>query len=210
MELESGIYLCLFDQGTLKVGRASNVKTRLSAHRAAGSVFGISVIRTDFVHVESVMQKRAETMLIQWCAKNCTASRSREWFEGVNYDDCLSAAKDISEACMGPNFPSKIKTQISTLLDRIKSPLTREQAAYEKGRADLISRDVPPQVINALDILHKRCEIVRASMSMGGSMPDWYDELNVFGPWEDELFMSDGNPDGEFFRAAADALEASQ
>ena len=84
----SGVYLCLYDQGTLKIGRGGDVHTRLSAHKSAGNIFGAQVVRTDIVECQNHVA--VEKKLIEWCKRNSTSTKSNEWFQGVDYEECLA------------------------------------------------------------------------------------------------------------------------
>lgn len=124
----AGIYLCLFSQGTLKVGRAKNVHGRLMEHRASGAVFGITVARYDAVFCN--VPAKAEIFLINWCNKNSTSCQGDEWFQGVDYEACLKIAKSIAITLIGPHQPNGVGvddkfTKLLTKAGIIKAELAR-------------------------------------------------------------------------------------
>lgn len=208
-EINGGLYLCLFSDGTLKVGRGSDPGKRITAHSGAGSCFGISMVKSDIVPCDRI--KQAERRLIKWCEQRCSLKACKEWFKGVNYDECLEVAQQLAAASIGPHLPEKASREVAELLDRVFSVTTAESSAYAQGRAVMIERGIVPRdAINALDVLHRVCEKTRREIASGGQVPDWYEELNIMGAWEVEVALADGTPDPELFRAAADALEVIQ
>lgn len=205
-EINGGLYLCLFSDGTLKVGRGGDPEKRVTAHAGAGACFGIVMVKSDVIPCDRL--KQAERKLIRWCEQRASAKACKEWFKGVSYDDCLEVARQIAAASIGPHMPAKASRKVSQLLDRIFN-VTVESSAYAQGRALMVERGIVPQdAINALDVLHRACEKTRREIAAGGRVPEWYDELNIMGAWEVEVALADGAPDPELFRAAADALEA--
>jgi len=92
----SGVYLCMYDQGTLKIGKGIDVHSRLQAHKSAGNVFGAQVLRIDIVECQNY--DLVEKKLIAWCKKNSESTKSKEWFKGVDYEKCLEQAKIFMDA----------------------------------------------------------------------------------------------------------------
>lgn len=204
-ERVDAIYVCQFSQGTIKIGMGADPAARLASHKAAGAVFGITVVRADIIPCE--LPRKAEKLLIEWCAGNSTACNGREWFDGVDYDACLAAAQTAAAAMMGPHPERRAgRDFIQAMIDRFERPATREASIYIDARKRMVENQVPNDVINALDYLHKVTERVRANMRMGAPMPVWLDRLDCFEPWENELWHDDGRPSAEMLRAAADAM----
>jgi hypothetical protein len=201
----SGLYLCQFSQGTIKIGMGLDVAARLASHRSAGAAFGISVVRTDIVPCDH--PKKAEKLLIEWCAGNSTACNGREWFNGVDYQACLAAAKSAVSAMMGP-YPYKApKPDILDALTRnFKGASTKEADLYREVRAMMFRNQIPTGVLAGFDYVHAESEKVRAALRLGASKPDWYDLLNCFEFWEVELWFDQGAPSPELLRALADAI----
>jgi hypothetical protein len=203
---KKGLYLCLFDQGTLKIGMGTDVAVRLTAHKSAGAVLGIGVARTDIIQCDNAA--KAEKLLIEWCGKNSSKCTGREWFSGVDYFACLEVARAIAASMMGPHpFQPPRRNFVEALIESYKTPKTAEAEAYEESRVAMLEKAVPTGVIQAFDILHRACEKIRTGMRMGCVMPKWFDELNCFGAWEIELWFDKGSPNSELLRAAADVIE---
>jgi hypothetical protein len=185
----------------------SDVDARLVSHRAAGAVFGISVVRTDVIPCDH--PKKAEKLLIEWCANNSDACNGREWFSGVDYEACLAAAKSAAAAMMGPHRKrSDSKDLIQALTDHFKVARTKEADLYSQVREMMVQNQIPAGIIAGLDYVHAESEKVRAAIRLGASMPDWYDLLNCFEFWEIELWFDQGRPSPELLRALADAIES--
>lgn len=202
-----GLYLCMFDQGTLKVGMGKDVASRLSAHKGAAAVFGIAVARTDIIRCDNAA--KAEKMLIEWCGKNSTSCSGREWFVGVDYATCLEVARDIAISTMGPHKPHLGRRNlVDSLLAAYVVRASPEAAAYSEAREAMLGKSVSELVLEGLDVLHRESERVRQGVRMGCVMPNWFDNLNCFGAWEIEIWFDDGLPSAELLRAAADALGA--
>jgi len=204
-----GLYICQFSQGTIKIGMGVDVEARLVSHRGAGAVFGISVIRTDVIPCD--IQRKAEKLLIEWCAENSTACNGREWFSGVDYEECLAAARAAASAMTGPHPErSGARDLAQAMVDRFKAPATREANIYSDARRMMVENQIQGAVIRALDHLHEVSESIRANIRMGAPMPVWFDHLNCFEPWENELWHDDGRPRPELLRALAGAIDAIQ
>ncbi len=202
----SGLYLCQFSQGTIKIGMGSDAEARLVSHKAAGAVFGISVVRTDVIPCDRL--KRAEKLLIEWCARNSTECTGREWFNGLDYEECLAAAKTAASAVMGPHPYQPPKPDMIDLVHNgFKPPLTREAAFYNEVR-EKMRNQVAGGVLDAFDYLHRESERVRAQICGGRPVPEWFDTLNSFEPWEIELWFDNGSPSAELLSAGAEAIHA--
>lgn len=203
----SGLYLCQFSQGTIKIGMGSDAGARLASHKAAGAVFGISVVRTDVIPCDHI--KKAEKLLIEWCTRNSTECTGREWFSGLDYEECLAAANTAALAMIGPHPERRAgRDLVQAMIDRFKRPATREASIYSDARRMMVQNQIRGDLVVALDYLHEVSERVRANVRMGAPMPVWFDHLNCFEPWESELWHDDGRPSPEMLRAVADAMLA--
>lgn len=207
-EKAGSLYLCQFNQGTIKIGMGTDAAARLASHKAAAAVFGITVVRTDVVPCDS--PRKAEKLLIEWCGANSTACNGREWFNGVHYEACLAAAKSAASAMMGPHPYRRPKPDI---LELVLSGFgieqrTKEADLYTEVRELMVLNQIPHGVLAALDYLHRESEMVRATMRVGGPPPEWYDLLNCFEFWEVELWFDKGRPSAELLSAAAEAVHA--
>lgn len=200
----SALYLCQFSQGTIKIGIGVDVEARLTSHKAAGAVFGIAVARTDVVPCDHL--KRAEKLLIEWCMKNSTGRTGREWFSGLDYEECLRAARAAAAAMIGPHpYQPPKPDMLDLVLHGFKPPLTKEAAFYSEARAKM-REQVAGGVLAAFDYLHQQSELVRARISPESPAPKWFDTLNSFEPWEIELWFDHGSPSAELLRAGAEAI----
>lgn len=205
-ERVGGLYLCQFSQGTLKVGMGVDIGARLVAHRSAGAVFEISVSRTDIVPCDN--PRKAERLLIEWCAANSSAQTGREWFSGVDYLACLNAAKQAAAAMMGPHPYRRPKPDmLDMVLNGFKHEQTKEAELYAEVRV-MLGHHLSGDGVAAFDWLHRECEKVRAGLRAGMEIPAWYDLLNCFGLWEIELWFDDGKASAELLAAAAVAIGA--
>lgn len=205
-EKSGALYLCQFSQGTIKIGIGADAAVRLAAHKAAAAVFGITVVRTDVIPCE--LPRKAEKLLIEWCARNSTACNGREWFNGVNYEACLAAANSASLAMMGPH-PARgaAKDFLQGVIEHFKGKPTKEAALYRDVREMMLRNEAPYGVLAAFDYLHRESEVVRANQRAGGAAPEWYDLLNCFELWELELWFDSGKPSSELLRASAEAID---
>ena len=202
-----GLYLCQFSQGTVKVGVGADAAARLASHKAAGAVFGITVVRTDVIPCE--LPRKAEKLLIEWCASNSTAINGREWFDGLNYEACFAAAKSAAAAMMGPHPYERSKADIAeAIIASFSRERTKEAVIYGEARDMMVASHAGRDMIAALNYLHSICESVRSNMRVGAPMPEWYDLLNCFMPWEIELWFDEGRPSPELLKAAADAIQS--
>lgn len=204
-EKAAGIYLCQFNQGTIKIGMGTDAAARLASHKAAGAVFGITVVRTEIIPCD--FPRKAEKLLIEWCAANSTARNGHEWFNGVNYEACLVAAKSAASAMMGPHPYKPPRPDIGKVIfgDRWRER-TKEADLYREVRGMMVQNKLPEIILAAFDYLHHESEIVRAAMRAGGPITEWYDLLNCFEFWEVELWFDKGWPSRELLESAAEAI----
>lgn len=204
-----GIYICLFDEGTLKVGRATDFNNRFSSHRSAGERFGIKMLRA--ARFMCVDQQKAESDLIKWCQARCTSQGGREWFKGISFDDCYAIAEEIHAAQIGPHLVADSKSEADSLFERVMAVgRGRLPEAYAVGRKNLLSNEVFAPMVPELDALHLRCERIRLAVQAGGVAPEWFNELNCTSDWESDLFFVDvAKPELSLFYAIDAALAAN-
>jgi hypothetical protein len=205
----SGLYLCLFSDGTLKVGRASNVKTRLRSIESAGNCFDIFVVKK--THVFCRDHVKAEKKLIDWCISVCSKQSCREWFKGVNYNECLSMAQSIADGHMDDPVTRNIE-KVKKLLDRLHPRTFTDEiylASKDKFEESFLANR---RVISALDFLHWHSEKIRSALGSGINPPEWFLDLNCDNPWEVKLWIC-GDYIADFpplVRECADAIEEIQ
>lgn len=196
-----GLYLCLFSNGTLKVGRAGNIEGRLKTHAATAECFGIEVQRT--ASLPFFNPTRAEKTLIDWCSNKAKGRTSREWFTGISFDECLAYLSDLQSCDMGPHPLPAANLEADLLFDRLYSlGKGRLATAYIHGRRKLLAIPDASLLVPSLDQLHFKCEAIRLAEKSGGTAPEWFKKLNCFSDWEEEIFFFDiANPDFELFGA---------
>ena len=193
----------MFDDGTLKVGRASNIQARLKTVAAYGERFGISARKTKYVNCSGTV--KAELKLIKWCESVCTKQSCREWFKGVDFEECFSMAETIAAM----HRDDSIARKNTDLMVNKLYPKTRTEIAYQNAKTRLAQDGVfNESVFVALDALHLSSERIRKGLQYGALPPQWFENLNVFGEWEEEMFfLTKEDSPGLFLRACADALE---
>lgn len=88
----STIYVCLFSNGVIKVGRSVNPKTRISGHAARVACVGVELVghRIFECFGNSVI---AECKLINRCASHASGRQHREWFFGLVFSDVCQWAE---------------------------------------------------------------------------------------------------------------------
>ncbi len=203
----SGIYICLFSNGTIKVGRGAKTSDRIAAHRTTASAFGIHLIRSDSVPCDNAVW--IEKNLIEWCSKNSRQRNAREWFQGASYDDCLAFAKLLQSVCIGPHKP-KAKIDAGMVLNRLGGRKDKSYAAfaYDDARRRIVeSGSINPAILGLLDRIHQTCESVRELIRLKGSAPEWFDRLNFWADWEVELFFCAERPTAQLLFDLAEASE---
>ena len=89
------LYVCLFSNGHIKVGRSDKPFLRIAAHADRVSCLGVTL--TDQRIFECVGRASlAEAKMIQRCAAVTTQRNAVEWFEGVNFLDAVAWAQELA------------------------------------------------------------------------------------------------------------------
>lgn len=89
------LYVCLFSNGHIKVGRSINPESRIAAHADRVSCMGIELVEhKTFPCVGHVIPAEAE--LIDFCASKASKVNKNEWFVGVDFLDACEAAEVAS------------------------------------------------------------------------------------------------------------------
>jgi hypothetical protein len=101
----SGLYVCLFSNGTVKVGMGKNPEIRIRSHRLHGEVVGVDMVRSYIANCQGSVHD-AERELIKWCAERCTKRMASEWFIGIDFDQSVEKAK---ECAANAPIPKKTK-----------------------------------------------------------------------------------------------------
>ena len=89
------LYVCLFSNGHIKVGRSVNVLARISQHEERVSCLGVELV--DYRVFDCVVHPGpAEAALIERCVDACSKRNKNEWFEGVDFDSACEWAAECS------------------------------------------------------------------------------------------------------------------
>lgn len=88
------LYVIAFTSGTLKVGRAVNVGTRLQDHIRDAAVHGHDVTASWTSELHSNFRE-TEQSLIDFCSSRWTPL-AREYFRDADYDEVVAFAKGIA------------------------------------------------------------------------------------------------------------------
>jgi hypothetical protein len=89
------LYVCLFSNGIIKVGRGTRAEKRIKDHRARGETMGIEMVNHFIAECPGDLQA-AECALIQWCSERCTKRMRSEWFIGVDYAQAVDKAQELA------------------------------------------------------------------------------------------------------------------
>lgn len=89
------LYVCLFSNGHIKVGRSGDYSTRIKQHADRVACLGVSL--TDYFVTQEVAEaERRERDLIDRCAAAAAARFQCEWFSGLNFTDVSLWAVEAS------------------------------------------------------------------------------------------------------------------
>ena len=91
----SHLYVCLFSNGHIKVGRSVNALARISQHEERVSCLGVELV--DYRVFDCVAHPGpAEAALIERCVDACSKRNKNEWFEGVDFDSACEWAAECA------------------------------------------------------------------------------------------------------------------
>ncbi len=98
----SHLYVCLFSNGHIKVGRSINPMARIAAHEERVSCLGVELVEHRFFEcVGHVIPSEAE--LIRRCRDSAEKTNKNEWFEGLDFVDVCAWADEISRSKFDTN-----------------------------------------------------------------------------------------------------------
>jgi DNA-binding XRE family transcriptional regulator len=87
------LYVCLFSNGHIKVGRSNEPEIRIRQHADRVACMGVSLVESDRYACEDQVVGR-EAWLIEQCAAAANERFQNEWFSGLNFSFiCALAAK---------------------------------------------------------------------------------------------------------------------
>lgn len=89
------LYVCLFSNGHIKVGRSIDPASRIASHQSRVSCFGVQL--AEYVTIPCALDvKAAEAALIDWCTEYAEERFAQEWFAGLDYKKTVEEANRIS------------------------------------------------------------------------------------------------------------------
>lgn len=95
------LYVCLFSNGHIKVGRSATPSARVSQHADRVKCLGIWLDRVDYWSALNAVM--AEAQLIGKCASKASARHDNEWFTGLVYDEVCQWAGEAAAAVFHVN-----------------------------------------------------------------------------------------------------------
>ena len=102
------LYVCLFSNGHLKVGRSVNALARISQHEERVSCLGVELV--DYRVFDCVVHPGpAEAALIERCVDACSKRNKNEWFEGVDFDSACEWAAECASTPIASGATSVIE-----------------------------------------------------------------------------------------------------
>jgi hypothetical protein len=203
------VYICLFSEGTIKVGRSdSSLQSRLTSHTATADIFNISMVtHKAFACVDSRVTEKA---LIKWCESNCSRSSGREWFSGISFNECVANAELF--ATMTAKAKKITRMKYVQEGDFISLFWRGKNQKYSDAIDAFVKKFNPSQaVISAFNLIHVNCEVVRNNLLIGLNEPNWYAKVDAGVLFEDELLFCTENTPAEnhlFYSACAEAIDA--
>lgn len=99
---EGYVYVLLFMNGVVKVGRTVNPTTRIDSHRHTGDAHG-NPLTNYWVSKKLVNMEEAEHRLIAYCEDRGTSVAGKEWFRAVPYMELVDFAIGMSTAFEDPD-----------------------------------------------------------------------------------------------------------
>lgn len=95
--MAESLYVCLFSNGHVKVGRSVDPMSRIAAHADRVACMGVGLEGSYSTPCAEPSAPR-ETMLIQRCTKAATDRFKSEWFAGLSYDEVCAWAAECAGA----------------------------------------------------------------------------------------------------------------
>lgn len=88
------LYVCLFSNGHVKVGRSATPSVRVSQHADRVKCLGIWLDRVEYWDARNAVM--AEAVLIGRCAAHASARHDNEWFVGLSFDQVCEWAAEVA------------------------------------------------------------------------------------------------------------------
>jgi putative transcriptional regulator len=95
MSMES-IYVCLFSNGYVKVGRSLEPRARIALHAERVSCLGVEITGQLCIPVAAPNAQPHEQLLIDRCVAHASQRFKSEWFAGLDFAQVCQWAKEIT------------------------------------------------------------------------------------------------------------------
>jgi DNA-binding XRE family transcriptional regulator len=107
------LYVCLFSNGHIKVGRSNDPKSRIAQHADRVSCMGVELISSESFACENAIARR-EQILIARCVEAATRRFANEWFDGLEYLTVCgwaleAAAMEFEDVAQGESFGARLR-----------------------------------------------------------------------------------------------------
>lgn len=89
------LYVCLFSNGHIKVGRSTDPRSRVAAHAERVACMGVELLQQTAIACPSPAFVR-ETQLTAKCSEAASARFQNEWFAGLEFECVCSWASEIA------------------------------------------------------------------------------------------------------------------
>jgi hypothetical protein len=96
------LYVCLFSNGHIKVGRSIDAESRIAQHADRVSCMGVELVN-HFTAPCTGSAGKAEALLIAQCSGRATRRHKNEWFVGLDFDEVTQWAQDCASKLPVPN-----------------------------------------------------------------------------------------------------------
>jgi hypothetical protein len=125
------LYVCLFSNGHIKVGRSINPPARIAAHAERVGCMGVELVEhAIFPCADSIIAR--EDALIARCREAAEQQFKDEWFDGLTYREVLCWAEGFAVGEVKPK--AKGRSRWSELLTELRSAgMTQMQIAERCG-----------------------------------------------------------------------------
>jgi putative transcriptional regulator len=91
------LYVCLFSNGHIKVGRSIEPKSRIATHVDRVACMGVT-LSDSFVVASADEDEAREQALIAKCVEASSRRHRLEWFEGLAFDQVCQWAREVALA----------------------------------------------------------------------------------------------------------------
>jgi hypothetical protein len=151
--MAESLYVCLFSNYSVKVGRSIDPKARVAMHADRVACVGIELSATLFFECVGP-SIQAEAALIRRCTQAATAKHKNEWFDGLDYE----AVCDWARECAYADYQEPELTGIHRAVAEFGGP-TKIAAALGNGVVRqhvehwLKGKGIPPEHCHALSNL---------------------------------------------------------